>query len=93
MKKDLSILYRLPSPLDEIKPQACVGRILTNSAVKDLGVVFDLYKKALKQTDFIDSTNKIFAARISAEIERLEADKSLREQASLLEEAQDAILV
>ncbi|MBC7786648.1 MAG: hypothetical protein H7Z18_04145 [Methylophilaceae bacterium] len=52
-----------------------------------------MYKKALKQTDFIDSTNKIFAARISAEIERLEADKSLREQASLLEEAQDAILV
>ena len=91
--KDLSSQYCLPTPLAEIKPQGCVGSILTNSAGKDVCVVFVLYKQVLEQTDFIASTIKIFAARISAEIERLEADKSLREQASLLDEAQDAIIV
>jgi diguanylate cyclase (GGDEF)-like protein/PAS domain S-box-containing protein len=77
--------------------RGCVGRRLENSAGDPAGVLFVLFREPLtesdRQSDFIASILRIFAARASAELERREADARIREQASLLDKAKDAIVV
>ncbi len=72
---------------------AYIGRMLFNSAGQTIGQVFLLYREPLTDTEFATSTLKIFASRASAELERQASDLRIREQASLLDKAQDAILV
>ena len=45
------------------------------------------------ETKQVCSLIKIFAARAGAELNRLESERHIREQASLLDKAQDAIIV
>ena len=85
--------YPLPAAVTALAPQAYVGRRLDNSAGQPLGVLFVLFKEALKKPDFITSTLQIFAARAAAEMERQETDARIHDQASLLDKAQDAIIV
>ena len=73
--------------------QGYAGRRLDSSAGKFLGHLFMLFREPLKEPEFVESTLQIFAARAAAELERRETDTRLREQAALLDEAQDAILV
>jgi diguanylate cyclase (GGDEF)-like protein/PAS domain S-box-containing protein len=73
--------------------QAYVGHRLDSSAGKPLGLVFVLFRKALQNSTFASSTLRIFAARIAAELERQDTDRHIRDQASLLDKAQDAIIV
>ena len=58
-----------------------------------IGAIFVLFRQPLADPHFVTSTLQIFAARASAEIERQTADARIRHQASLLDKAQDAILV
>ncbi len=73
--------------------QAYVGARLDNSAGQPVGMLFVLFREALKSSDFTLSTLQIFAARAAAELERQDADVHIRNQASLLDKAQDAIIV
>jgi PAS domain S-box-containing protein len=73
--------------------QAYVGRRLDDSSGRPVGVLFVEFRDALKSTEFASSTLRIFATRAAAELERQHADVRLREQASLLDKSQDAILV
>lgn len=73
--------------------QGYVGRRLDSSAGKFLGHLFMLFREPLKESEFVESTLQIFAARAASELERRETDARVREQAALLDEAQDAILV
>lgn len=57
------------------------------------GVMVVLFLNPLKQTELVRSTLQIFAARAAAELDRQLSDARIREQASLLDKAQDAILV
>ncbi|MDL2355129.1 MAG: EAL domain-containing protein [Pseudomonadota bacterium] len=66
---------------------------LNSSAGKPIGVAFVVFRKVMARSEFVSSTLQIFAARAAAELERLDADASLRTQASLLDKAQDAIIV
>ncbi len=91
--RNLSDSYQLPTLIAELKPQAYVGKLLTSTNGKPLGILFVMYLKAQKEIDFILSTFKILAARFAAELQRLETDENLREKASLLDKAQDAIIV
>lgn len=70
-----------------------VGRRLDSSDGKFIGQLFVIFREPLKEADFVVSTLQIFAARAAAELERQETDSRLREQAALLDKAQDAILV
>ncbi|HSV51438.1 MAG TPA: EAL domain-containing protein [Burkholderiaceae bacterium] len=79
--------------LSKLGVQACVGRRLDSSSGQPLGVLSVLFREPLKQPEFVISTLQIFAARAAAELERQEADARIRDQASLLDKAQDAILV
>ena len=73
--------------------QAYVGQQLCNADGAVVGIVFVLFRQPIAETDFITSTLQIFAARASAEIDRQVADARIRHQASLLDKAQDAIMV
>ena len=73
--------------------RAYAGQQLCSADGEVIGAIFVLFRQALTDPDFVTSTLQIFAARASAEIERLAADARIRHQASLLDKAQDAILV
>ncbi|MEK7952619.1 PAS domain S-box protein [Luteolibacter soli] len=57
------------------------------------GVMVVLFKTPLEETALVQSTLQIFATRASAELDRQLADARIREQASLLDQARDAIMV
>ena len=56
-------------------------------------MIFVLFRQPLTNHDFVTSTLRIFASRASAEIDRQTSDMRIRHQASLLDKAQDAIIV
>ena len=73
--------------------QAYVGRRLDSPRGQCLGSLCVLYRGSVSKTEFIVSTLGIFAARATAELERQAADAHIREQAALLDKAQNAIIV
>ena len=77
----------------KIGARAYAGQQLCSADGQVIGAIFVLFRQALTDPDFVTSTLQIFATRASAEIERLAADARIRHQASLLDKAQDAILV
>ncbi|MFZ4286820.1 EAL domain-containing protein [Variovorax sp. HJSM1_2] len=70
-----------------------VGLRLASATGDVLGMLFVLFRAPLDETDAIFSTLQIFAARAEGELQRLESDAQLQDQASLLNRAQDAIMV
>jgi diguanylate cyclase (GGDEF)-like protein/PAS domain S-box-containing protein len=90
---EAAVLYPDSPALVELQIQAYVGTRLVNASGKPIGMLFVLFREPLQQSDFVTSTLRVFATRAAAEIERQEADKRISEQASLLDKAQDAIIV
>jgi diguanylate cyclase (GGDEF)-like protein/PAS domain S-box-containing protein len=90
---DLAAQYPLSPIVGQLQAQGYAGQQLCDSAGKPTGIIFVLFHQRLTDADFVASTLQIFAARASAEIERQEADAHIRHQASLLDKAQDAIVV
>ncbi|WP_298209511.1 EAL domain-containing protein [Acidovorax sp.] len=86
-------LYPEAPLLLQVGAQGYAGQQLSNADGEVVGIVFVVFRQAIAETDFITSTLQIFASRASAEIERQLADARIRHQASLLDKAQDAILV
>ena len=76
-----------------ISAQGYAGMQLQSSQGEPLGMLFVLFRQPLSRPEFALSTLQIFAARSAAELERQLADAHIRRQASLLDSAQDAILV
>ena len=74
-----------------IEGYAGIPLLHQNGTVAGLMVV--LFANPLKQSELVRSTLQIFAARAAAELDRQQSDARIREQASLLDKAQDAILV
>ena len=64
-----------------------------DGTVAGIMVVFFSSPLQEKETALVQSTLQIFAARAAAELDRQVADARIREQASLLDRARDAILV
>ncbi|MBV5290928.1 MAG: EAL domain-containing protein [Curvibacter lanceolatus] len=91
VRKDLACVY--PGMAGKAPAVAYVGRRLDNAAGEPVGLVFALFERPLAQTSFLVSALHIFAARAGAELARLAADSQIRDQASLLDKAQDAIIV
>ncbi len=79
-----------PAPM---QAQAYAGWLLRTSAGKAIGIASVLFRQPVRHSEFLASSLRIFAARAAAELERQDADASLRTQASLLDKAQDAIIV
>ncbi len=58
-----------------------------------VGIMLVLFQSALSEGPLVESTLRIFAARAASELEREKSDARIREQASLLDKARDAIVV
>lgn len=58
-----------------------------------LGIAFVVFRTPIERSEFVASTLRIFAVRAAAELERQDADANQRAQASLLDKAQDGIIV
>lgn len=70
-----------------------VGRRLDNSMGQPVGFLFAAFTYPLEDQELVSNSLQIFASMASAEIERLNTDVRMRDQASLLDKAQDAIMV
>ncbi len=57
------------------------------------GIMVVFFSEAMEDTALVQSTLQIFSARAASEMDRQEAEARIREQASLLDKARDAILV
>ena len=79
--------------LNAIGIEAYVGTCLVDSRGDKLGMMFVLYRNPLVDSVVVASTLQIFAARAASEFERVRADEQLREQASVLDAAHDAIII
>ena len=77
------------------KYQAFAGLRLHDSKGDNIGLLFVFFHQPIQEQslDLISSALKIFAARSASELERLEAIKCIQEQASLLDQTHDAIVV
>jgi PAS domain S-box-containing protein len=70
-----------------------VGRGLTGSAGRPLGLLFVVFQELPEDAAFVTTTLEIFAARAASELERQQTDAQVREQAALLDIAHEAIMV
>jgi len=87
------VANQLPPGLEALRAEGYVGRRLDSSTGHALGQLSVVFREPLKETSFINSTIDIFAARAASELERRETDSHVREQAALLDNARDAIIV
>jgi len=90
---DLALRYPHSPVVGHAQAQGYAGQQLCNSTGEPTGLIFVLFRQPLKNVEFVSTTLQIFATRASAEIERQVTDARIRHQASLLDKAQDAIVV
>ncbi|WP_341908853.1 PAS domain S-box protein [Polaromonas sp. YR568] len=90
---DLACVAPNSLAVTSLNASAYAGYCLKDAKGKPVGMVFVLFRKPLEKTSIMEYTMKVFASRAAAELERLEVDNQLRAQASLLDRAQDAIMV
>jgi len=93
VERDVAGRYPDAPVLRELGAQGYVGQQLCDADGEPLGLIFVLFREPLHQAGFITSTLQIFAARAASEIQRQQAEARIRYQASLLDKAQDAIVV
>jgi PAS domain S-box-containing protein len=70
-----------------------VGSPLYNAENKVVGLMAVAFRQPFVRNEFITSTIQILSTRVASEIDRLSNYLQIREQASLLDKARDAILV
>ncbi len=85
--------YPLARGLSRLHAKSYVGRRLSNSEGKPIGILYLLFDTPLQNRELVTSILRIFASRAAAEMERQDAEARIREQASLLDKAQDAMIV
>ena len=86
-------LYPRAPILQASGARSYVGQQLTDSDGRLLGLLFVAFTEPLEHSQFIVHMLQIFAARASAELQRQQSDAHIQHQASLLDEARDAIVV
>lgn len=93
LERDVQRLFPQDHMLARLGIEAYVGIPLLNHHDEVAGVMAVLFTSPLHETALVTSTLRIFAARAASELDRQQADARIREQASLLDKARDAILV
>ncbi len=89
----LALRYPRSPIVSRLQAQGFAGQQLCSNSGEPTGLIFVLFRQPLANADFVSTTLQIFAARASGEIERQATDARIRRQASLLDKAQDAIVV
>lgn len=70
-----------------------VGSKLFAADGSELGFLYAVFRSPMEEVEVATRVLRVFATRASAELERIEAAVRVREQAGLLEHAQEAIMV
>ena len=91
--QDVMLAYADCAQLRDFGAQAYIGRRLSSATGEVLGFLVLLFRQPQQQQEFVSSILKVFAIRIAAELQRQQDDAHLLQQASLLDKAQDAIIV
>ncbi len=92
-ERDIQTLFPQDQIAVDFGVQAYAGAPLIDSKGRMLGLIAVFFDTPIRNTELVQSTLSIFATRVTGELERQDTDARLREQASLLDKAQDAILV
>jgi PAS domain S-box-containing protein len=93
VERDVCRRYPDAAALAVLGAEAYAGTQIVDSAGTQIGTIFVLFSHPLKQVELTTRTLKLFASRAAAEMVREKNDSMLREQALLLNKAQDAIIV
>ncbi|GAA5121511.1 PAS domain S-box protein [Luteolibacter yonseiensis] len=93
IEKDVQGLFPMDHVLVELGIESYAGIPLFHQSGQVAGIMMVMFSNPLEDTALVQSTLQIFAARAASELDRQQADARIREQASLLDKAQDAILV
>ena len=93
IERDVCRLYPAAPGLAQLGAQAYVGKNLVEPSGRRIGTIFVLYREPLRQRALAVAMLRLVAARVTAEIARQRDESQLRDQARLLDAAQDAILV
>ena len=91
--RDVQKIHPASKLMADLRVEAYVGHPLVTAEGKLLGIMAVLYHQPLDRTDYIASSLQILATRAASELDRQQVDTRLREQAELLDKAQDAIIV
>lgn len=91
--KELRELFAQSTLVSDLGMEAYIGLPLLDQAGEVVGIMSVFFSEPLSETQFAQSTLQIFVVRAAAELARRQADARIREQASLLDKAQDAISV
>ncbi|MBS0467357.1 MAG: EAL domain-containing protein [Proteobacteria bacterium] len=89
----VSELFPGDTVLAQCNVRSFVGQQLAGSDGRPLGMIMVMYRERLQQVQLVDTGLQIFAARAAAEMQRQVDDTRIRQQASLLNKASDAIIV
>lgn len=93
IQRDVCGRYPDARALAALGAEAYAGTYIVDSRGKQMGTLFVLFRRPLEQVELTSRTLKLFASRAAAEMVRERSDSLLREQALLLNKAQDAIIV
>ena len=85
--------FQLSPVMVSLRMKGYIVQRLINNQGTVIGMIFVLTREIIIKSEFVVSALKIFSVRAAAEIERQEYDRHIHQQASLLDKAQDAILV
>lgn len=77
--RDVQQHFPTNTNLAEMNAEGFTGVALHDSHNEPIGVMIAIYRRPIDNTNFAESVMQIFAARTAAEIERVTAEKSLRE--------------
>ncbi len=91
--RDVAEQFPRSANLAALDAQAYAGCRLDGSTGQPLGHLVVIFREPLVDTAFVMSTMQIFAARAASELERAQIDLQMREQAALIDESRDAIVV
>lgn len=86
-------LYPESQLMKDLAAESYVGRSLLDEDGRNIGMIYVVFRHGLEDFQLVSATLKVFAARAAGEMVRHARDAKIREQALLLDRAQDAIIV
>ena len=93
IERDVALRYPKAPVVHTVGAQSYAGQQLCDASGKPIGMICVLFRQPVTNAEFVTSALQIFAARASAEMQRQLADTRIHYLASLLDKAQDAIIV
>ena len=83
--------FPLDEDLVELEAESYLGIALVNTQDEEIGHLYILHKQAIANPSWAKQVLQVFAARAAAELERQQAEKTIKQQLAAMEAAVDGI--